>query len=90
MFLVEVFGQQVKNLMSKRYGLYFLLVPFPRDPLRFRIFIPKTRIVPRCISLLLSQLNHRLVVFAVRKQGMKHVFVMIMFLYVCLDSCGLC
>ena len=37
-----------------RYGFSSLLVPFPRDPLRFEIFIPKTRVVPFCMSLSLA------------------------------------
>ena len=57
MFLGDGFGQQVKILMSKRYDFYSLFVPSPKEPLMFRIFIYKTRIVPRCMSLSLAPIE---------------------------------
>ena len=43
--LEEFFWQQVEVWTWKRYGFSFLLVPFPRDHLRFSIFRLKTRVV---------------------------------------------
>ncbi len=41
----------------KRYGFYYLLVPFQRDPLTVSISISKTRVVPRYISVSLAPIE---------------------------------
>ena len=73
MFLGEIFGQKVKSLDSKRYGFSYLLVPFPRDPLRFILFVCKTRIVsPFSFPCHYLQMNHRLGMIAGRFMCILH------------------
>ena len=55
--LGKVFGQKVEVLMSKRYEFASLFAPFPRDPYGLDECIPKTRVVPCCMSLSLAPIE---------------------------------
>ena len=83
MFLGEFLGQIFNILTSKRYGFSSLLVPFPRDPLRFILFVRKTRIVsPFACPCHYLPMNPRLGMIAGRFRCSDVIFMtMIMFVY---------
>ena len=79
----EWFGGVFRAATSKfehrlRYGFSSLLAPFPRGSLRFKLFISKLRLFPRCMSLSLAPYDLRLGILVDRIQGYLFV-VMISF-----------